>query len=357
MSVLYRTLLRENLVYLCICLFCCIGIYLLIDVFERLDDFLEVGASLQTTFAYFLLKTPLIISQILPAVFILALLVQLSLMKKSRELLALETGGISFNRVIFFFLAYSLLWVLIQLMFSQFLGVTGQQKSEKIWENLGKDKKAQEEAVQDIWFKQADVIVFVDAYLPAGKQLKGLKLFYLQEHSSGIKKIVSARKGKIVDNEWLLQEVEEFFPRRFESRNTGSLRIKIDKSAESFMLAREKEDAEQMSLWELGDMIQGLKKTGVNVEVFLTTWHMKVSYAFSVVVLSLVGLCISRLWDNVFFNITVGVIMIFIYYGFYVMGGGLGKNGVLPPWFAGWMGVLVLGSASLLALLLICRNR
>lgn len=356
MSVLYRTLLRDNLIYLCICLFCCIGIYLLIDVFERLEDFLGAGVSLELTLAYFLLKTPLIVSQILPAVFLLALLVQLSLMKKNRELLALESGGVSFNRVIIFFLVYSLLWVLIQLVFSQFLGVMGQQKSERIWDNLGKDK-VEEETVEDIWFRQGKVIVSVDRYIPASRQLKGLKLFYLQEGFSGIEKIVSAARGKITEDEWLLQKVEESIPGRFTSKKQESLEVRIDKSAESFIMAREKEDAEKMSLWKLGNMIKGLERAGVNLEVFLTTWHMKIAYAFSILVLTLTGLCISRLWENVFLNISVGVVMIFIYYGVYVMGGGLGKNGVLPPWFAGWMGVIVLGSASVIGLLLICRNR
>ena len=357
MSVLYKVLIRENLIYLCICLFCCIGIYLLVDVFERLDNFLGADASIETTLSYFFLKTPLIISQILPAVFLLALLVQLSLMKKNRELLSLESGGISFNKLIFFFLLYCLLWVGIQLLFSQFLGVIGQQKSEQIWSNLGKDKDAQKKIVRDIWFKQGDVIVFVDKYLPSGKRVEGLKLFYLQEGFSRINKIVYAQKGSIENNKCSLQKVKVFFPRRFVTKSRESFSLQIDKSARSFMLAKKKQDPEKMSLWELGDLISGLKQTGVNVEVFMTTWHMKIAYAFSVLVLTLIGLCISRLWENIFWNITVGVVTVFIYYGVYVMGGSMGKNALVPPWVGGWLGVIVLGSASVFALLSISRNR
>ena len=96
MSLMSRYLLRQNLFLMFMVLGVGIGLYLLSDLFDRLDDFLEAGVSAKVAITYFVVKTPLIISQILPAVFLIACILQLCIMARSRELVALQAGGISF---------------------------------------------------------------------------------------------------------------------------------------------------------------------------------------------------------------------------------------------------------------------
>jgi lipopolysaccharide export system permease protein len=67
--VLSRYLLRQNLFYLLTTLAVGTALYLMSDLFDRLDDFMEAGLGMATALRYFAVKIPLIISQIMPAVF------------------------------------------------------------------------------------------------------------------------------------------------------------------------------------------------------------------------------------------------------------------------------------------------
>ena len=66
---------------------------MLTDLFERLDNFIEAGLSAGMVLTYFVVKTPLVISQILPVIFLLSTVIQLCLMARNRELTLCRPGG------------------------------------------------------------------------------------------------------------------------------------------------------------------------------------------------------------------------------------------------------------------------
>ena len=351
MSTLHRYLLQQSLYYLLLCLVTCVGIYLLVDVFDRLDKFLEHQATAGTTIAYFLVKVPLILSQIFPAVFFLALLVQISQMSKQRELIALEASGISYSRVVVFFLLYALLWSCLQLFFSQFLGVAGEAKSEEIWDNLGKKKQTRERSVSDVWFRQGLRLVHVDRISPQAGQGAGLEIFRLRKDFKAIKTIIKAETFKVRDQGWQLFNVRIFDPITFSQDQVPEMLVDLNQDLAIFEVLKNAESPETISLWRLGQVIQRLKDTGTNVEFLLTAWHMKIAYAFSILVLSCIGLILCRQRDNVFLNITLGLGVIFVYYFVHVVGGTLGENGVVPPYAGAWLANALIGIPAFFLLL------
>ena len=70
MNLLTRYILRQNLYLLLLVCGIGLGIYIFIDLFDRLDDFLEAGVGFASVGAYFLYRTPFILAQIFPAVFL-----------------------------------------------------------------------------------------------------------------------------------------------------------------------------------------------------------------------------------------------------------------------------------------------
>ena len=99
MSLLFRYLTKNNAMILLPTLAVGIGLYVLTDLFERLDNFIEAGLSVGMVLTYFVVKMPLVISQILPVIFLLSTVIQLCIMARSRELTALQAGGISLGVV------------------------------------------------------------------------------------------------------------------------------------------------------------------------------------------------------------------------------------------------------------------
>ena len=85
MTLLTRYFLRQNMGLLL--LICAIGLgtYVFIDLFDRLDDFLDSGTGLQDVVVYFIYRLSFILAQIFPAVFLLALVTQFRLSSRSEE--------------------------------------------------------------------------------------------------------------------------------------------------------------------------------------------------------------------------------------------------------------------------------
>ena len=102
MTILYRYLAKQSLFLLFVILLAGTGIYAITDLFENLDHFLENDTGILIVALYIGLKIPNIISQILPAVFFVATILQLNILERSNELTAIRAGGISPSIIIKF---------------------------------------------------------------------------------------------------------------------------------------------------------------------------------------------------------------------------------------------------------------
>ena len=87
MSILTRYLAREIIWHCCIVLAVVATVYLAVDFFEKIDDFLEAGVPAASALWYFLFKIPFIIAQVLPIGLLLAVLVTFGIMSKQNELI------------------------------------------------------------------------------------------------------------------------------------------------------------------------------------------------------------------------------------------------------------------------------
>ena len=95
MPIIYRYILKEILKFSGIVLGVVTGIYLAVDFFEKIDDFLEAKVTISKAFLFFILKIPFIIAQVLPVAVLLAVLIVFCIMIKNNEMIALKSGGVS----------------------------------------------------------------------------------------------------------------------------------------------------------------------------------------------------------------------------------------------------------------------
>lgn len=343
MKTLSRHLLRQNVSFLLISLLACIGIYLLVDVFDRLDRLLEKGADLQTIAVYFLAKIPLIISQVLPAVFLITVILQITMMHRNRELVALEAGGVYYTRIVVFFLVYACVCSGLQLAFSQQFGIAGEVASERIWENLGKEDVQREQVMRDVWFKNDRYIVHIGSFRPQSGQGEDCRVVVVSEGFQQVERIIRARRFQVQDARWTMLEAKVFWPERYAVRSSERVELPINQDPSALATTVDDESPERLPLWSLDHIIDRLREAGVNTDSLRTAWHMKLAYASSILVMTMVGLTLSKRRENIFINLVLGIVITFCFYFLYVFGGTLGEKGVLPPWTGGWFGNLLVG--------------
>ena len=356
-GILGRYLARQNIFFMLICLGVGTGVYLLSDIFDRLDDFVKAGLSGQLIIYYFFVKIPVIFSQIMPAVFLLSLVIQMGVLSRSRELVALRAGGISFGWFVAYFFIYALIWSCAQLVFSQYVGVFGEHEANRIWKQEVRKYQLDEMRIDNIWFREGPFIVHASQAIPNQNRADDVTVYEFELDSRQLVRVLNAKRALVDENGWGLLDVTELDVRSFSSTQRVSQFLSVRQNLKAFSAVQGPEDKTQLPLWDLSRVIQGLEASGANVERLRTAWHSKISYAFTIVVMALMAMVLVSVSENLYMNVGVSLLLAFLLYGMHVVGVSAGQKGVMPPVVAAWMGNIVLGGLSSLWLFIKTQPR
>lgn len=133
MKLLDRYLIMQFTKNLLLVLGGLLAIYLLIDFFERVDNFLAAKMSIGLAVKYLLLKIPFIYEQVMPVCILLAGIITLGILNHHHEFMALKASGIPVLRIIRPFLVASILFTLLTLTVSQWLLPPTISLANRIW--------------------------------------------------------------------------------------------------------------------------------------------------------------------------------------------------------------------------------
>ena len=330
-------LTQQNLYLLGVILIMGVGVYLLTDLFERLDNFLESEASLKIILLYFAVKIPLIISQILPATFLLSTLVQLCFMARSRELIALQTGGISLLNILKFLLIYGIIWAGAQLFFSQWLGVWGEQYANEIWRRDISGKSASKHMLSNVWFLDENWVVHLESVSTESGEGHNFTGYKLSEDGLEIDQVVRASSFHARSRLWRLNDVMISVPNDFSQMRQETLGVPLSQSPKNFQVFTSSNAPSKLSLWRLGETIEQLEASGSNVEGLRAAWHSKIAYAASIIIMGVVALVIVMWKDTLYISVGAGLVFVFLFYVLFTLGGTLGEKGVFSPAVAVWI--------------------
>lgn len=131
--LLNRYILRNFLRNLGLLLAALIALYMLIDFFEKIDNFLEKGKSTGLILKFFLLNIPFIVEQMSPVCVLLAGVITLGVLNHSNELVALKSCGIPLGKVVAPIVVAGMLCMLVFLAISQWVLPRTVSVTNEIW--------------------------------------------------------------------------------------------------------------------------------------------------------------------------------------------------------------------------------
>jgi len=117
-----------------------IAIYVLIDFFEKIDNFMEKGKSMGLMLKFFLLNIPFILEQVEPVCILLAGVVTLGMLNRSNELIALKACGITLKQICGPIILAGLVFSLFFLTMSQVILPKTIAVTNRIWNEEVKGK-------------------------------------------------------------------------------------------------------------------------------------------------------------------------------------------------------------------------
>ncbi len=307
--------------------------YLLGDIFERFDDLLHYGGLGVIGLEYFLLKLPLIVSQMLPAACLAGVLLGFALLNRSGEVLACQQLGISRLEMAAPVLLVAVLISIFNFLLSETVVPLATREAHRIYSvEMKKRKLVGVFADHGIWVRVRDGFLSADAYDSARNQLRGVTLYEIGPDYS-LRGIVRAESADWNGKFWQPTGVT-----RLDLQSNGNVtpveseRLWIGVRPADFGMLRR--DPEEFSLWELNRYIHRLRRKGLDPGGYVVDRDLK--YATPVACLIMVALGVALSLDPLPRHLGLGRsfgLAIGIGFGYWLVLGltaSLGRSGLLP---------------------------
>jgi LPS export ABC transporter permease LptG/LPS export ABC transporter permease LptF len=335
----------------------CAVLFVVLTLFDLLDDIIRNRVGIYYVINYFFFLTPQILMLIIPMAVLLAVLIHFGILEKHSEVTALKAGGWSLYRIALpVFVMTSGVCVSLYLIQDYVLPYANiRQDSIR---NIIKGRPPQTSMKpQRKWIFGESNRIFNYDYFDASQNLfVGLTIFEADLRGLKIlRRIYASRATVDPSGEWNL---EEGWIRDFQSARNGFRRFEKqqftlpEKSGYFHKEIFEPKESSKLSYLELKDYIEYLKKSGYNATELQVELYKKISFPLSCVVMALLGVPFSFSMGKrgAFYGITLSVMIAMSYWGIYSIFEQLGAYGFLIPLLAAWAPNLLFASAGLVLL-------
>lgn len=353
MRILDRYLLREFALYLALGLIGFIAIFIVVDLIEKVDVFLDHRAPFYLIARFYLYRAPEVVVQVLPVALLLATFLALGQLNKFGELTAMRASGISLLRILAPVCVVALLSVAASLVLSEFAVPPANRERDRIYDD--QIQHLQHDAATE----RADV-----TYLGRGGRIFYMRLYQvpqrrmqevsLQEFQGGqLLRRIDAREAVWDGSHWVFASG---YVRTFASGQ--ELAKPFDRLSVGGLAERPEDFAKvapqpgEMNFFELRAYIERLRASGARVENFLVDLHLKLAFPVVNFIVVLIGasLATRMRMQSAALGFGLSVAISFLYYAFMRTGQALGHNGAITPYLAAWLGDLVFGAVALVML-------
>ncbi len=345
MSIINTYISREISKYFCLVLGMVVGIYLVVDFLEKIDDFLEAGLPLSKALVFLLYKVPFIVSQIIPVGILLAVLIVFGLMNKNNEILALKSSGISLYHMLKPVLLIGLLLSVLVFLLAEMIVPVTMGKANSIWLRQVRHEQAMTTREKNIWIKGDHLITHIRDYNPRSKTILGITLNHFDDKFR-LSKRIDAREATFMAGRWLLKDaiVQRLQPQdgsyavTFRAKQIQRLDFAPDD------LERVAKKAEEMGFFELKDHITKTEAEGYDASRYRVDLHAKIAFPMVCILMCMMGTGIAIRGKNregLPVSIAYGIGIAFLYWIAYSFCLSLGKSEVLPPIVAAWAANLI----------------
>lgn len=355
MTLLDRYLFREIFRNLGIVILMVVGVYLAVDFFEKIDNFMEAGLPFRRALSFFLLNLPFVVVQVLPIAVLLGVLISLGLMNKHVEIIALKSCGVG---------VYALLKpvLLIGGWFSVFLFVFAEtvvpmtaQRANGIWYREVRKESLIRVRENNIWLREDRAIIHIQHFIPETRVMEGITVNVFDEQFRLVQR-VDAHRGVLQDGRMDLRDVlqQMYVPAEesFRIRHFDQLTLNISFSEDRLQEVVRKSN--EMGFLELYTYIDRIEREGYPATTYRVDLQVKLAFPFVCIIMAVAGLGISlrkEVREGLPIGVVYGMGVAFLYWVLNSFCTSLAYGGMLPPGVAAWISNLVFGCAGGIAVI------
>ena len=341
MKILNRFLLQRFIRILSLCIAAFIGIYLLIDFFEKVDDLIEYKATAGDYFIYLSNNIPFIFVQILPLAILTSMVLTLGGLSRTNEITAIRACGVSLWQIVQPLMTFTLLLSFLLLLLNEFAIPWNTKQLNNLLEVKLKGKQQIQLTRNEIWYRNDNQIINIAVANLQKQQLQGVKIFTFDEQQ----KITNRQDTTIVHFEngvWQTENLTEmiFDPASGDLIKTTNLKnrtLDLDRTPEDFS-GRENWNNE-LNFRQLSAMTKKLEREGYDSTRQQVDMHSRLAAPFTCLIMGFLGIPFalqrgrnSNIALGIGLSLGIGVVY-FIIQSLVVA---FGYSNAVPPLFAAW---------------------
>jgi lipopolysaccharide export system permease protein len=357
--ILDRYLLREFLSFLGLGLVTFLGIFVIVDVFEKVDTFVDTKAPVKLVVRFYLAYIPFVLVQILPVSMLLASLMSLGRFVRQHELTAMQMAGQSLWRAFAAVLIFGALVAMGAFYVEQWVVPEANYRRRMIMDHEieGKPRPTAKRERDVKCMGEGGRIYSIKSFDPERQLMRDVTI---EEFSRGFPvRRIDAQLGRWKGDYWQLTAVTirtfDGDSLRHEQHDTFELHT----PEEPGDFTREHREPEEIGWLEFRRHIRERILRGYDVTKDLVDWHTKLAFPVINFVVVLIGASLSTRIRKGGMAIGFGISLFisFIYYTAIRAGQSLGHGGALPPLLAAWIANIIFGSIGLVLFLRAQRGR
>jgi lipopolysaccharide export system permease protein len=341
-------LLREFGRSLGLCLSGFIGLYLCVDFFERFRGFLDHGASTGLILLYFALKTPRIITEMMPVAVLAAVLLSVGALARRNEIMAMRACGISLWQIAGPVIGACLGLSLLTLMWNEYVVPECSMRAHYVERVSIKKKPFKGHFGEwEIWYHGKQSFTNIARFDANRSQIHGLKRYEFDDQFRLIR-MITATTATWEDGRWRTTEATEVNIAPGGAMTTRSLpesEIALSETPEDFSAVhREPED---LSFGALREEIADLRSKGIDTTDATVGLWLKLAVPFVSLVMALLALPLATRRNRnraVAANVGLALVVGFSYWVVLALAMSLGRTGILPAPVAAWSANVIFGT-------------
>ncbi len=328
--------------------------FVIVDLVEILDQFIDKQVPKNIVFKYYLFSLPFMLVLIMPIAVLLASLLSVGTLARYNELAAMQTSGISLYRI-----ASPLFLIGIILSFCMFffgdyiVPLANRNKFEIKRAYLDKVPRQISSKQNNISILQSENertnIVFFDSETDIAHDVT------IQKYSSGkLLTRLDAKQMILQEGNWLLKNgVFRDFQEGLEKAEKFSQYKLNNFPFELQDIKKAQKHPDEMNSKELKKFIYQIIRNGADPQKWLVDLYLKYSFPFSNFVIIFFGIPLATMQkrSGAALGFGISLVICFIFFGLFRTFQAIGHNGLLDPIIAAWVSNIVFGIIGLVLLI------
>lgn len=333
MKTLERYILTEFSKLLLISVLAFILLFIMVDLFENMDNLMKHQVPFLASVIFFVYKIPFIIGQISPVAVLVAVLLSLGILAKHGEITAMKAGGIHLLRALSPLLAAGLAISIAVILVNESVTPSALKKIDTFrrqWFGVQGSSFGKE----GLWLRTSKGIYNIRQINLDKRQLFGITYYEIEKPFEVKSKIIS--KSAIWQNgRWVTPDAAVWtFTPQGEADKAEAKDLSLEGLLKPEDLANVENLQKNMNYNELNRYIKGLEQDGYEASKYKIDLYGKLSFPLVNFIMVLVGIPFALKTgrhSGIATGIGISVVIAFSYWVVFALTRSLGQSGLIPP--------------------------